>query len=480
MDQGTQLKRNSILSFFSAFVRLSANTLMFIGIARFYGPTTFGSFSTAHIFSFIFIMIADFGFDLLLTTEVARNKEKAHEFVRKYFSIKLLFALITVGIIWLIPSIHPTSKTTAHLFYILSFSVLYTSLTNFFFALFKGLEQFQHEIKITIIINLLLLFSLIILGILKVQITIIATLFVITRAIGLLLASIKTTKLISTNSFTLTLSGWSDDWKNILIFGFSLIFGNLYFQLITPMLAFIKGDYEVGIFESVFKITGLALILVDIIFSAALPTLTRLHEVDKTKWIYMSKLLNKTLLMIALPISLFFYIYPEQVIEFLYGKEKFTDAVAVMRIASLLIIARYIGETFALMLTTSKRQHLRMVVTIFGTATTAGLSLLLIPQYGAYGAAIVALIVNLLVGIGYILWNIRYARTWILEKEFLVPLIFILTAAWLNHCINIEFARYSLPVILPLYIIVAYYFGYNSYERKLIFSFKDNIFKSHE
>lgn len=478
MDQATQFKRNSILSFFSAFVRLTANTLMFIGIARFYGPITFGSFSTAHIFSFIFIMIADFGFDILLTTEVARNKEKAHEYFRKYFSIKLLFALMAVGIIWLIPFIHSTSKITTHLFYILSFSVLYTSLTNFFFAFFKGLEQFQHEIKITIVINLLLLFSLIILGTLEVQITIIATMFVITRAIGLLLASIKTNKLIPQSSFTLTLTGWTENRKNILIFGFSLIFGNLYFQLITPMLAFLKGDYEVGIFESVFKITGLALIIVDIIFSAALPTLTRLHEVDKTKWIYMSKLLNKTLLMIALPISLFFYIYPEQVIEFLYGKDKFADAVAVMRIASLIIIARFIGETYALMLTTSKRQHLRMVVTIVGTATTAGLSLLLIPQYGAYGAAVVALVVNLLVGIGYILWNIHYARIWIREKEFLIPLFFILSAVIINYFVNIEFIHYSLLVIFPLYIIIVYYWGYNSYERSLIFSFKKNLFTS--
>ena len=38
---------------------------------------------------------ADFGFDVLLTTEIARQREKASENFRQYFSLKLLFGLFS-------------------------------------------------------------------------------------------------------------------------------------------------------------------------------------------------------------------------------------------------------------------------------------------------------------------------------------------------------------------------------------------------
>jgi O-antigen/teichoic acid export membrane protein len=478
MNQATQVKRNSILSFLSIFIRLVANTLMFISIARSYGPTIFGSFSSAHILSFLFVVLADFGFDLLLTTEVARYKSKASALVQKYLPVKIVFALLSVIIIWLIPVFHITSEDTTQLLYILSFSMLYTSLTNFFFALFRGLEQFQHEIKITLIINLTLLIGIVIFGFLQVHISIIALFFVITRALGLLLASLKSLRLINIRHVTFSLKGVSGEWRKILTFGFSLIFGNLYFQLITPMLAFLKGDYDVGIFESVFKLIGLALIGIDVIVNSTLPTLSRLYETDRDKWIKMSKLLNKALTIGSLPIVFVFLIFPEQIVNLVYGKGQYFDSILIMRVASIVVFVRFLTEPFALMLTTSQRQNRRMITSGIGTFITGILCLIIIPKVGALGAAIVAVIVNALVGLGYTLWNASYARKWMAEKRYLIPLLSMFMLGFCIYWVNPS-PHYALPPVLLLYFVVVYFIGFDKSERELLFSYKRDKFTMH-
>jgi O-antigen/teichoic acid export membrane protein len=475
MNQATQVKRNSILSFLSIFIRLVANTLMFVSIARSYGPTIFGSFSSAHILSFLFVILADFGFDLLLTTEVARDKSKASGLVRKYLPVKIVFALVSVVIIWLIPVFHTTSRDTTQLLYILSFSMFYTSLTNFFFALFKGLEQFQHEIKITLVINLILLIGIVVLGFIKVHISIIAITFVITRALGLLLAIVKSLRLIDIRHVTFSLTGVSNEWRKILTFGFSLIFGNLYFQLITPMLAFLKGDYDVGIFESVFKLVGLALIGIDVIVNSTLPTLSRLYETDRGRWIKMSKLLNKIITIGSLPIVFMFLVYPEQIVSLVYGKGQYFDSILIMRVASIVVFVRFLTETFALMLTTSQRQNQRMITAGVGTLITGVLCLVIIPKVGALGAAIVAVIVNALVGLGYTLWNVSYAKTWMSEKRYLVPLLSMFVLGVISYWIN-PTTLYVLPLVLLIYFVVGYFIGFDKSERELLFSFKRDEF----
>src|ERR1051325_10385474 len=92
----SRLKRNSILSLLSSGTRLVANSLMFIGIARFYGPEVFGSFSAAYILASIFIVVGDFGFDNLLTIEVSRSPERVAESVREYFSAAYILASIFI------------------------------------------------------------------------------------------------------------------------------------------------------------------------------------------------------------------------------------------------------------------------------------------------------------------------------------------------------------------------------------------------
>src|SRR3989304_8379661 len=96
--------KNSFFLFFSQIIRLLTNFLIFIGIARFYGPEGLGQFSIAFTVANICIMIADFGFDVLLASEIAKNRSEALQISRKYFSLKIIFAAIGSSLMIAIPS----------------------------------------------------------------------------------------------------------------------------------------------------------------------------------------------------------------------------------------------------------------------------------------------------------------------------------------------------------------------------------------
>jgi O-antigen/teichoic acid export membrane protein len=442
---------------------------MFIGIARFYGPAVFGSFSAAYILASIFVVVADFGFDNLLTIEVARRPDDVAEPVREYFSIKLLFCLFGLAAIWSLPLVERLSPVTELLLFLLSVSIIFTSLTNFFFALFKGIEQFQHEFKITSIVNVVLLAALVLIGVFKLSFFLVGLAYVVSRGLGLLLAVFKAQKTLQLSPFYFTLKGWSKRWQRILTFGFSLLFGNLFFQLITPMLVFFKGDYDAGIYESVFKLVAVISLISDIGVNAILPTLSRFHIENFDRWITLNRLFNRTLFLVSLPIAWVFLVYPRQIIDLLYGVDKFGDAVAIMRIAAVVILVRFASETYGLMLTTSDRQKIRMRITLAGTVLSVLFCWYFIPRYGSFGAGIAALGVNACVGLGYMIATRPYVWRWMWEKRHLLPASLALLLGGILAIAGDRFWILAMCASLVTYGVLSYYLGYSKYERDIIF-----------
>ena len=95
MNEIKNISKNSVFYFISTLSRLVSNVVIFLLIARHYGPQLFGSFSSAHTLSMLYLLIADFGFDLLLTTEIAKNRENVSEIVNRFVPSKMVLIIIS-------------------------------------------------------------------------------------------------------------------------------------------------------------------------------------------------------------------------------------------------------------------------------------------------------------------------------------------------------------------------------------------------
>jgi O-antigen/teichoic acid export membrane protein len=468
MSEASTIRKNSFFALSSISIRLVANILLFMLIARFYGAKIFGQFTFAHTLATIFILFADFGFDVLLTTEIAKNRKDTPSLFQTFFSLKFLFCIAALVGMWVVALTRDVSYSSRILVLIFSFFAIFTALNNFLFALFKGYEQLHFETKISFIVNVSLLVILVVLSVFKISIYIIAIAFVATRILGLVLSMRTVFKIVPEVTFKLQFGNWSKVRSQVFVFGMQLLFGNLFFQLDTLLLSFWRNDVEVGIYQAVFKLIALPLVIPDVLISALLPVLSRLHVENRDYWQKIGYLMNKTLILVSLPISLILFVFAEPIIKTVYGKSDFYAAIPVLKIFAIIVFIRFFVETYALLLTTSDNQKKRMIVVISGTLLNLIINYYLIRSDGIMGAAITSLITNLLVGFGYIFFCFRLLTVNFINLRVLVPIVISFLLALLFS--NYSFISFWIeaPLLFILMSVSLYLFAFSNEERNLL------------
>jgi O-antigen/teichoic acid export membrane protein len=367
---------------------------MFIGIARFYGVLEFGQFTTAHTYMTLFFYSADFGFDLLIVVKIARDKANARAAIEKMLPLKLLFSMGSMLAMMAVMMAIPVTNVTRVLMAILSVGVVGNALLSFFLSTLKGFEIFHYETQVSFIQSTGLLVALIVLGIFHVPIVYIAAVFVISRFIGLTLVFKIALRQVNAVAFRFSFADWKNTMRESAPYGIHLIFGALFFTFDTILLSVFLGEHAVGVYQSVFKLVILALVLCDVLVGTLMPTFARFHAEDQSKWIASAKILLKFLVFCGAGIGMVTYVFAEECIRVVYGKGAFLEAIPVLRIFAMILVIRYTGETFGLMLTTAQKQEIRMKIVAGATMLNITANLLVIPVYGVTGAALVSLVTN--------------------------------------------------------------------------------------
>lgn len=457
--------KSSVFVFLSQLSRLLTNFFIFIIIARIYGVEQFGQFSLAFTIANICLVLGDFGFDVLITTEVAVTMENSVNTIKKYFTMKLIFMAISGFTMTLIPFFQDFSSASTFLIYILVPYIILTSFTNFLYAIFRGFEKFEFETKITIISNSILLIAVLILGYLNQSLYIIMIVFIFARFISSVLGIIKVRSLFKTNIFTISYENWKKTLNKVFVFGFHFLFGNLFFMIDTVLIGVLENDEAVGLYQSAFKIMVLLLIIPDILRSSVLPLTSRLFKLDKVKWEIVNRLIVKLFLYLAIPISILTFFLSETIISLIYGAGEFKNAVPVLQVFSIIVFIRFYVEAFGLMLTTSLRQHIRMIIVLIATIFSFIFNYIIIPKYGIIGAAYCALIINLFVGIGYIVFNFGYFLRWTFEMR---TLSIVFGGILITYLLNVLEQNYLIIVFsIIIYMAAIIIFGFSKHEKTL-------------
>lgn len=457
--------RNSIFISFSLLIRAVTNFLIGVGIARFYGPESFGQFSIAYTVSNICLTLADFGFDVLLTTEIASKRNEADRITNKYLSIKVLLTLISALLMIGLATVLPLSNTSKNFIYALVLFMAFTTIINFFFAFFRGFEKFHLETKVSFIMNFFLLISIAVLGIFRINLFYLIALFVVSRIIGFIICY-NDSKKLSDLKFQFDFSEIKIYLNRVLIYGLNFLFGNLFLQLDTVIIGSILGDVQAGIYRAAFWILIMFLMASDVVISAVLPSLSKSFTEDKSQWNFLGKIIFKILFVIAIPISITLYFFPDFIIHLIYGKEKFNEAIKILQIFSFVIFIRFFVEPFGLIITTSQRQIIRSIIVIIATFLILVFNYLFAVKYGLISVAYIALFVNAFVGLGYIIGSKINYKDWLFNYRniFMMfsTLILIFSAILLKSIILIV-------TISLLYFYLAYLFYFDNDDKKFLF-----------
>lgn len=465
MSEYSKIGKNSIYSFLSIFFRVFSNIIIFWLIARYYQADVFGQFTTAQTFASVFILIADFGMDILLTTELPKRIEKSSQIFSEIFSAKIIFASFAFLLMILLSFLSQFSEATSLLLLMFSFFVLFSTITNFFFAFFKGNEKLGYEARVSFINNFGSLLAVLILILLKQNIFFIAGAYVTVRMVGLLLAFYYVKKINASITIKLTFPIQKSVVKKIFVLGLFMLFGNLFFQLDTILLAFWMDEKSVGVYQSVFRLIMVLLIIPDVFINSLMPVLSRLRSEDREKWEKLSFVFNKILITIIIPAAIVMFIYPAEILGLAYGAGKYDEAIPIFKIFSFIMLIRFFTEAYGLMLITADKQKVRMIIVVLGTVINFAINFILIPRYDAFGAGITSLITNIVVGFLYYYTARKLKGNW--TSGFKITNLFLLITAfavivYLTGMIN---AWYLSFVATLIYYYYAFRFMFSKSEQ---------------
>lgn len=175
------------------------------------------------------------------------------------------------------------------------------------------------------------------------------------------------------------------------------------------MLKIMVDETETGYYSAAFTcVSTTAFVFVAIVDSMRASILT---EKKKQSLRYEERLvqLYSVITYLALAQSLAMSVFAEQIVKILYGKQ-YLDCVVALRIVVWYVAFSYYGSVRNIWMLAEGKQKYLWIINLSGAVMNIAINLLLIPKYGAAGAAIATLVTQVFANIviGFVLKPIKY------------------------------------------------------------------------
>lgn len=186
--------------------------------------------------------------------------------------------------------------------------------------------------------------------------------------------------------------------KPILILFAQNVTVSIYTNLDTVMLGFMKNDEAVGLYTAAVKVKGILLSIVASLGNVLLPRMSYyVNKNAKEKFYQLLRLAFNAELFMALPLAIYFSMESSNCILLLAGKG-YLGAIPAMEIITIAIIPTGLTGVIGIQtLTPLNRERQVLYSVVVGAVSDFVLNLMLIPKWGAAGAALATTIAEFLV-----------------------------------------------------------------------------------
>jgi len=446
MNKVANIAKNTSYLTLALIIQKVLSFSYFIILARFLGLESLGQYYTAISFTTIFSIFIDFGFANVLTREVAKNQNKASDWLRNILGIKLLLGLITVLAALLVAYFAYDPKLLL-LIAVSCLSMFMDSFTTTFFSVVRGFHNLKFESLASVIFQLIVL----ILGYLLLR----AGWPLIFLLLAVALASLFNfvySAMIVKRYLHLKIKPQLSLEKIKLIFNISWpfalyqIFQRLFTYLDTLLLGFIAGYGQVGLYQIAFKII-FALQFLPMAFNASLyPAMSAYWQSNREQLKITFERAINYLLIISVPIIFGIFALADKIVPlFKAGPE----AVWPLRISILALLFIFLNFPVGALLNACDKQKRNTANMAAVTFISLGLNLFFIPHFQALGASITVLISNFLM----LLFGVFSMRSLIVysPKKNLRTLLIVLASA-LSMALIIFFVKQYLHVFIAVLI----------------------------
>lgn len=377
--------------------------LYFTFIARMVGAEDTGKYFLALAFTTIFAVITDFGLSPSLNREVARKPEEAARHLSSVLGVKIIFIVITYIAMMVVAILLDYSSEMRLLIALSGITMIFDSIHLSFYAVLRGMHKLKYEALAIVLSQLSTLIIGTIALLLRQPLVWLIIAFIISSFLNVCYAAY----MLRRHAHVRLAIRWEAALiKSMLAIAFPFalagIFARVYSYSDSVFLSKFADTTAVGWYSIPNKIT-FAFQFIPLALSAALyPRMSEAYVCDREHLTYLFERAMKYLIIVAMPIAVFLGVFSEEIILTIYTAE-YAPAIIPMQILLASVIFAFIDFPVGALLNGCNRQA--MQTTAMGVAMVVNVTanIVLIPSYGVIGAAIAALLGNIVLFVaGYV------------------------------------------------------------------------------
>lgn len=468
MNSKKSIKVNFIMNVLLTASSIIFPLITFPYISRVLLPAGTGKVAFAISVISYFSMLSALGiptYGIRVCAGIRDDKNKLSKIVHEIFHINLITTALTYVLFFICLVLIPQLHQEKSLYLICSSTLLFNLLGMEW--LYKALEEYSYITTRSIVFKFVSLFLMFLLVHTESDYLIYGAITILAGVGSNIINFINIRKHI--NILYCGPYNYRCHLKPILTFFALSVSAIIYTNLDIVMLGFIKGELAVGYYNSAVKIKVILVAFVTSLSSVLLPRSS--YYVEKKLTNKLLELASKSIQFVALtslPLIFYFIIMAKDSILFLSGPA-FYSSIRPMQIILPTIL--FIGLTNVMgiqLLVPLGKEKLVLYSTILGAIIDTLINLLLIPDFGAEGAAIGTLVAELSVLVLQIVFlqsNIKILFKELQPMKLFMSLLFSII---LLKLLNID----SGIVLIDLVITSLIFFGTYMLSLKFIFNYK--------
>jgi len=383
------VSKNIFWSTLTSLLQLYTGSVVFIVLAKLMTLEDFGVLSFGFSLSAIAVIVADFGFSLMIMKDYPRQLDST-SYISRSMGAKIILALVSsllfLGYLYFFYSGEWLLIGSIYVAF-----AFFASFTIYLQALLRVQNKFNKYTETGIIYAVAVTLAVIAYWYLEFSLVGLVLLLLVCKVLQLLWAYFCCRDSligISTKS-----KGVLGLIKNSWSFGIFGILGIFYFMIDTQLISIYLSAKEVALYQSVFRIVLILMVFSDIVSNVLLPFLSfKFFNKDNV-----SELVSKIflyLLIIGCSWFLLFTSFKVEILEILYTPEYKEAAILVLPF-SIVIVLRTVATLLGNILTISDRQAARVLTVSISLVISLVLNIVLIPKYGIHASAWVSVVVHI-------------------------------------------------------------------------------------
>lgn len=402
------VKNTSFLTLASILQKI-ISFVYFTIIARIIGVGNTGQYFFALTFTMIFTVVADFGLGPILTRETARYPENSERNLNTVFWTKVVFGLAAYFLVIFFINVFNYAPEVKALVYLSGVTMFFDNLHATFYAIFRARKNLFYE-SIGIVASQLLTLAIGTVALLMrwPLIWLIAA-YTIPSFLNFLYSGYFAHRVYQLRY----LFAWNKKlFKSFIVlavpFALAGIIGRLYSYSDLLLMSKLLTREEMGWWSVPYKITFAFQFIPIALVASIFPVMSGLYLREKEK---IGQLFQKSwhyLFVIVFPLSFGLIAVAEPVITKIYRPE-FLPSVPVLQVLLVSLIFGFLSFITGALLNASNRQKVQTALMAVALVVNIIINLILLPKVGIIGAALAALVGNIILCAGGVYFASRFA-----------------------------------------------------------------------